>query len=85
MAYCFGRRTHKSFEELLSLLNPFKVKLYFSDDWQAYSAYIPEKHHQIGKINTQKIKYFELHFLSPPQADGVFRKCSTAQSSKDIS
>ena len=56
VAYCFGRRTHKSFEELLSLLNPFKVKLYFSDDWQAYSAYIPEKHHQIGKINTQKIE-----------------------------
>ena len=56
LAYCFGKRTLKSFEELLSLMKPFKVKLCFSDNWQAYSAYIPEEHHQIGKRNTQKIE-----------------------------
>ena len=56
IAYCFGRRIHKSFEKLLNLLKPFKVKLCFSDDWQTYSAYIPKKYHHIGKRNTQKIE-----------------------------
>lgn len=56
VAYCFGRRTHESFELLLKTLQHFKVELFFSDDWSSYSKYIPEEYHNIGKRNTQKIE-----------------------------
>ena len=56
MAYCFGRRTDNAFEVLLKTLQHFKVKCFFSDDWGSYSKYIPERYHEIGKRNTQKIE-----------------------------
>ena len=56
LAFCFGRRTDESFELLLNTLKPFKVTMCFSDDWGSYSKYIPEKYHEIGKRNTQKIE-----------------------------
>ncbi|WP_018298909.1 IS1 family transposase, partial [Fangia hongkongensis] len=43
-------------EVLLKTLQHFKVKCFFSDDWGSYTKYIPERYHEIGKRNTQKIE-----------------------------
>ena len=56
VAYCLGRRTDDAFLLLLKTLQCFNVKLYFTDDWGSYSRLIPEKYHEIGKCNTQRIE-----------------------------
>jgi len=56
VAYCFGRRTDDAFLLLLKSLQVFNVELYFTDDWGCYSRLIPDKYHEIGKRNTQRIE-----------------------------
>ena len=43
-------------------LEPFKVKLFYTDDWGAYERNIDKDKHQIGKTNTQKIERKNLNF-----------------------
>jgi IS1 family transposase len=62
LAYVFGRRKDKVFIRLQALLAPFKVSLFYTDDWGAYERNIDKDQHQIGKANTQKIERKNLNF-----------------------
>ena len=56
LAFTFGRRKDKVFEELKKLLAPFDIHKYYTDDLGTYSRKIDESEHEIGKRNTQKIE-----------------------------
>ena len=56
LAYVFGERKDKVFLQLKSLLMPFGIKHFFTDDWGAYERKIPSEQHTISKSNTQKIE-----------------------------
>ena len=62
LAYVFGRRKDKVFIRLQALLTPFKVSLFYTDDWGAYKRNIDKERHQVGKANTQKIERKNLNF-----------------------
>ncbi|MEA1052728.1 IS1 family transposase [Lamprobacter modestohalophilus] len=52
----FGRRTDEVFLELKALLEPFGIRIFFTDDWGAYQRHLPEQQQVTGKANTQKIE-----------------------------
>jgi len=56
LAYVFGNRKDIIFEQLKSLLEPFGINRFYSDDWGAYERKIPSEKHVISKKNTQKIE-----------------------------
>jgi len=56
IAYVFGRRKDIVFLELKKLLEPFKIRKYYTDNWGAYSKNLDEEQHIIGKTNTQTIE-----------------------------
>jgi insertion element IS1 protein InsB len=56
LAYVFGRRKDDVFLSLKSLLQPFGIRKFYTDDWGAYQRHIPEQQQVIGKANTQKIE-----------------------------
>ncbi len=56
LAYCFGTREHKYFDELCKLLEPFKINIVYADGNYAYKKYITESIVIIGKKNTQHIE-----------------------------
>ncbi|WP_425428930.1 IS1 family transposase [Aphanothece hegewaldii] len=56
MAYVFGRRKDEVFLKLKVLLEPFGIKKYCTDGYEAYSRNLPAEKHEIGKRKTQKIE-----------------------------
>ena len=62
LAYVFGKRKDRVFQELKTLLAPFNISRYYTDDWGAYERYLEPERHEIGKINTQKIERKNLNF-----------------------
>ena len=56
LAYCFGTREHKYLEELLVLLEPFNIKVVYSDNNYAYTNHIKDSIVITGKRNTQRIE-----------------------------
>lgn len=58
VAFVFGRRTHRTFQQLRNLLkeHSIRVKKWFTDDWWAYFDLLKPKKHQTGKRNTQKLE-----------------------------
>lgn len=62
LAYVFGKRKDKVFVQLKSLLAPFGIKHFYTDDWGAYERKIPPLQHTISKCNTQKIERKHLTF-----------------------
>lgn len=56
LAYVFGERKDKVFSQLKSLLTPFGIKHFYTDDWGAYQRKLSESQHTISKSNTQKIE-----------------------------
>ena len=56
LAYVLGRRKDKVFLKLKKLLDPFKIRIFYTDDWGAYDRHIEKKNHEVGKRNTQKIE-----------------------------
>ena len=56
LTYAFERRKDVVFKKLKDLLEPFEIKHYYTDNWAAYSRYLDEAKHHIGKRNTQKIE-----------------------------
>ena len=56
LAFVFGRRKDVVFKELKSLLDPFGISRYYTDDWGAYERHLEAEKHEIGKRNTQKIE-----------------------------
>ncbi|OQK15980.1 transposase [Methyloprofundus sedimenti] len=64
IAYVFGKRKDTVFKELKSLLTPFNISRYYTDDWGAYERHLETKEHEIGKRNTQKIERKNLNLRS---------------------
>ena len=62
LAWVNGKRTNKSFEKLLKLLEDTPIKHYYTDDWGAYSRLLPKSMHTIGKDLTWKIERKNLNF-----------------------
>ena len=56
LAYVLGSHQDPVFLELRSLLEPFGITRFYTDDWGAYSRHLPADQHEIGKQNTQKIE-----------------------------
>ena len=56
LAYVFGKRTDNVFNQLKTLLNPFGITHYYTDDWGAYKRHLDVDKHEVGKRNTQKIE-----------------------------
>ena len=56
LAYVFGKRKDDVLLELKSLLAPFNITQYFTDDWGAYQQHLNQYQHTVGKRNTQKIE-----------------------------
>lgn len=56
LAYTFGTRTDDIFKELMSLLEPFGITIFYTDDWGAYDRNLPVQNHVIGKSHTQRIE-----------------------------
>jgi insertion element IS1 protein InsB len=57
-----GKRSDKDFLILWDLLKIFDIDKYYTDDWGAYSKYIPPERHRVGKDNTWKIERKNLNF-----------------------
>lgn len=60
IAYVFGERKDAVFQKLTSLLSPFNIGRYYTDDWGDYERYLNAEEHEIGK--TQK-KLAIVHIL----------------------
>ena len=56
LAYCFGTREHKYFDELQNLLKPFNISIVYSDNNTVYKNRIQGSTVITGKLNTQKIE-----------------------------
>ena len=56
LAYVFGKRKDEVFKELKTLLEPFDITRYYTDDWGTYQRHLETDKHEIGKRNTQKIE-----------------------------
>lgn len=56
LAYVFGDRKDEVFLKLKTLLKPFNILHFYTDDWGAYERHIPEDQQIVGKRNTQKIE-----------------------------
>jgi len=62
LAWHNGKRQDEDFLKLWFLLSIFPVARYYTDDWGAYSRYIPKGMHRTGKDNTWKIERKNLNF-----------------------
>ena len=56
LAYTFGKRKEEVFREFKTILKPFGISMYYTDDWGSYKRNLPIDNHQIGKRNTQTIE-----------------------------
>ncbi len=62
IAYVFGRRKDSVFLALKTLLAPFNISRYYTDDWGACQRHLEPEKHEIGNTNTQKIERKNLNF-----------------------
>ena len=62
LAWHNGKRRDRDFLVLWLMLAQFPIVRYYTDDWGAYSKYIPAGMHRIGKDNTWKIERKNLNF-----------------------
>ena len=62
LTYVFVKRKDNVFMQLKSLLTPFGIKHFYTDDWGAYEKKLPELQHTVSKSNTQKIERKHLTF-----------------------
>ncbi len=56
LAYVFGRRKDEVFVTLKTLLEPFDITRYYTDNWGAYQRNLAPEVHCPGKRNTQQIE-----------------------------
>ncbi|WP_051790384.1 IS1 family transposase [Endozoicomonas montiporae] len=56
LAYVSGKRKDAVFRQLQTLLKPFGIKRFCSDDRGAYERNIDPETHEVGKRNTRKIE-----------------------------
>ena len=56
LAYTFGSRKDEVCVELQKLLEPFGIKMFYTDGWGAYERKLDSDKHTVGKKNTQTIE-----------------------------
>lgn len=56
LAYVFDDRKDAAFLKLKTLLKPFGIARFYTDDWGAYQRHLPTHRHTIGKQQTQTIE-----------------------------
>lgn len=56
LSFVFGRRQDDMCQQLISNLQAFNIRTYYTDDWPSYAKYIPANQHAIGKKHMQKIE-----------------------------
>ena len=56
VAHAFGKRNSQAFKRLKSLLAPFTVNFFCTDDFSVYKAHLPREKHIVGKRYTQRIE-----------------------------
>ena len=56
LSYTFGKRKDKIFRELKTLLEPFGISKFYTDDWGSYERNLAPLQHVVGKRNTQSIE-----------------------------
>ena len=56
LAYVFGKRKDDVFKQLKTLLAPFNITRFYTDDWGAYTRIPLAEEHVIGKDKTWKIE-----------------------------
>jgi insertion element IS1 protein InsB len=62
LAWHSGKRQDKDFLVLRELLKAFPISKYHTDNWGAYSKYIPPDKHRVGKDRTCKTERKNLNF-----------------------
>jgi insertion element IS1 protein InsB len=62
LAFVFGERKDVVFKELKTLLEPFGITRFYSDDWGTYQRNLAGFEHIISKRNTQRIERKNLNF-----------------------
>lgn len=62
LAYVFGKRQDDVFLSLKTLLDPYHIVRYYTDNWGAYQRHLKPDNHEISKRNTQKIERKNLNF-----------------------
>jgi insertion element IS1 protein InsB len=72
LAYVFGRRKDEVFLQLKTLLEPFGITRFYTDDWGAYKRHLEANQHEVGKKNTQKIENKHLNLRT--RIKGLARK-----------
>ncbi|PHM76756.1 IS1 family transposase [Xenorhabdus cabanillasii] len=55
VAHVFGERSRKTLDNLLTLLSPFHIRFYCTDDYAVYDS-LPEEEHLTGKTFTQRLE-----------------------------
>ncbi|MDC9623465.1 IS1 family transposase [Xenorhabdus sp. XENO-7] len=55
VAHVFGDRSRKTLDKLLTLLSPFNIRFYCTDDYAVYDS-LPEEEHLTGKTFTQRLE-----------------------------
>ena len=56
LAYTFGQRKDVVFRKFKSLLEPFGITMFYTDDWGSYERNLNKSQHTVGKNNTQAIE-----------------------------
>ena len=56
LAYTFGQRKDTIFRQFQTLLEPFGITKFYTDDWGIYRRNIDAEKHFVGKKNTQRIE-----------------------------
>ena len=56
LAYVLSNHQDSAFAQLKSLLEPFSIMQFYTDDWGAYERLLDSAFHTVGKRHTQKIE-----------------------------
>ena len=62
VGFTTGSRGSKTGKKLWSQIKDIPVVFYTSDDWEAYSTFIPRNKHLVGKQYTNSIEGFNSNF-----------------------
>ncbi len=54
LAYVLAERKDEAFLRLKTLLTPFGIGTFYTDEWGAYHRHVPPTQHEPGKHNTQR-------------------------------
>lgn len=56
VAYTFGRRADRALVKLKALLEPFRIRRFYTDGWGAYHRHLDPHRHVVGQQRTQQLE-----------------------------